>query len=47
MKHETIHGLSIPKIGFGTWKIGGGSYPNPKMDPLSMNTLLLQRKIRR
>jgi aryl-alcohol dehydrogenase-like predicted oxidoreductase len=32
MKYETLNGLTLPKIGFGTWKIGGASYPNPKME---------------
>ncbi len=35
MKYETIHNLSLPKIGFGTWKIGGESSANPKTDPVS------------
>jgi diketogulonate reductase-like aldo/keto reductase len=39
MKYESLHGLSIPKIGFGTWKIGGGSHPNPKLDPVSSAAL--------
>jgi diketogulonate reductase-like aldo/keto reductase len=39
MKHETIHGLSIPKIGFGTWRIGGDSYADPKLDPVSLTAL--------
>jgi 2,5-diketo-D-gluconate reductase B len=39
MKYETIHGLSIPKIGFGTWNIGGGSYPDSKLDSASMTAL--------
>jgi diketogulonate reductase-like aldo/keto reductase len=39
MKYETIRNLSIPKIGFGTWSIGGGSYPNPKLDSASMAAL--------
>jgi diketogulonate reductase-like aldo/keto reductase len=39
MKFETIHGHSLPKIGFGTWKIGGDSYPNPKLDPASLTAL--------
>jgi diketogulonate reductase-like aldo/keto reductase len=39
MKYETLHGLSIPKIGFGMWKIGGDSYPNPSLDPESMTAL--------
>ena len=36
MKYETLHGLSIPKLGFGTWKIGGGSYADPKLDSASL-----------
>jgi diketogulonate reductase-like aldo/keto reductase len=39
MKYETIHNVTLPKIGFGTWSIGGGSYPNPKLDPASMTAL--------
>ena len=39
MKSETIYNLNIPKIGFGTWKIGGGSYPDPKSDPKSLAAL--------
>lgn len=39
MKYETIHGATLPKIGFGAWKIGGGSYPDPKVDPLSLAAL--------
>jgi 2,5-diketo-D-gluconate reductase B len=39
MKYETVHGHSIPKIGFGTWKIGGDSYPNPKLDSASLTAL--------
>jgi len=37
MKYETLHnGEQIPKLGFGTWKIGGGSYADPKLDSVSM-----------
>lgn len=32
MRYEHIHNLQIPKIGFGTWKIGGESYANPSQD---------------
>ncbi len=32
MRYEKIHDLQIPKIGFGTWKIGGESYANPSQD---------------
>lgn len=39
MKYETLHGLRIPKIGFGTWRIGGGSYPDPKSDSVSLAAL--------
>ena len=39
MKYETLHGLSIPKIGFGTWSIGGGSYPDPSLDSASLTAL--------
>jgi diketogulonate reductase-like aldo/keto reductase len=39
MKYETIHNVILPKIGFGTWSIGGGSYPDPKLDPASMTAL--------
>jgi diketogulonate reductase-like aldo/keto reductase len=39
MKYETLHGLSIPKLGFGTWKIGGGSYTDPKVDSASLTAL--------
>jgi diketogulonate reductase-like aldo/keto reductase len=39
MKYETLPGLSIPKIGFGMWKIGGDSYPDPTLDPASMTAL--------
>jgi diketogulonate reductase-like aldo/keto reductase len=39
MKYETIHNLTLPKIGFGTWKIGGKSSADPKTDPVSMAAL--------
>jgi len=39
MKYETVHNTTLPKIGFGTWKIGGGSYPDPKTDPVSLAAL--------
>jgi len=32
MKSETIHNVEIPKIGFGTWSVGGGSTPKPSED---------------
>jgi len=39
MKYETLQGLTLPKIGFGTWKIGGGSYTDPKLDSVSLTAL--------
>jgi diketogulonate reductase-like aldo/keto reductase len=39
MKYETLHNLTIPKLGFGTWKIGGGSYADPKLDSASLTAL--------
>ena len=39
MKYETIHNTTLPKIGFGTWNIGGGSYADPKLDTASMTAL--------
>lgn len=39
MKFETIPSLTLPKIGFGTWKIGGDSSANPATDPVSMAAL--------
>ena len=39
MKYETIHNLTLPKIGFGTWKIGGKFSPNPKVDSVSLAAL--------
>jgi diketogulonate reductase-like aldo/keto reductase len=39
MKYETIRNLAIPKIGFGTWSIGGGSYADPSVDSASLAAL--------
>ncbi len=39
MKYETLDGLQIPKIGFGTWGIGGGSSPDPTKDEVSLAAL--------
>ena len=35
MRYETLHSLQIPKIGFGTWTIGGQSAPDPTVDESS------------
>jgi len=39
MKNETVDGVSVPKIGLGTWNIGGGSYADPTQDPVSLAAL--------
>lgn len=39
MKFETVHGLHIPKVGFGTWSIGGQSSPDPRLDSASRTAL--------
>ena len=39
MKFESWQGLSLPKIGFGTWKIGGESYADPSLDKKSLAAL--------
>ena len=39
MKYETSPSLTIPKIGFGTWSIGGDSTANPKLDSASLTAL--------
>ena len=39
MKYETISSLTLPKIGFGTWSIGGDSTANVKLDSASLTAL--------
>jgi 2,5-diketo-D-gluconate reductase A len=39
MRYETIHNLKIPKIGFGTWSIGGHTLAEPSMDKSSLAAL--------
>jgi diketogulonate reductase-like aldo/keto reductase len=39
MKYETLPTVTLPKIGFGTWKIGGDSFPDLKADSVSMTAL--------
>src|SRR5512143_911601 len=36
MRYETIDGLTLPKIGFGTWRIGGGSSADRAHDKASL-----------
>ncbi len=39
-KYETLpNGLRVPKIGFGTWKIGGGNSADPSLDGWSLAAL--------
>jgi diketogulonate reductase-like aldo/keto reductase len=39
MLYEEWHGLQIPKIGFGTWSIGGGSFANRSKDAAGLAAL--------
>ncbi len=39
MKTETLPTMILPKIGFGTWKIGGGSSPDRSLDAKSLAAL--------
>jgi diketogulonate reductase-like aldo/keto reductase len=39
MKFETTGNTTLPKIGFGTWLIGGEESPNPAVDDKSLRAL--------
>ncbi len=39
MKYETLHGVSLPKIGFGTWRIAGEAAPDPALESASRSAL--------
>ena len=39
MKYETLPNVTLPKIGFGTWSLGGGSTADPKLDSASLTAL--------
>jgi len=39
MKYETVHHVNLPKIGYGMWRIGGDSFPDPTLDPASKTAL--------
>src|SRR5512138_325636 len=39
MRYETLHNLQIPKIGFGTWTIGGRGSADPSSDEKSLLAL--------
>jgi diketogulonate reductase-like aldo/keto reductase len=39
MRYETIYNQKIPKVGFGTWQIGGRSTADPANDRLSLMAL--------
>jgi diketogulonate reductase-like aldo/keto reductase len=39
MRFETVHDVTLPRIGFGAWSIGGGSNADPSLDAASMNAL--------
>jgi len=39
MKYETVHNVTLPKIGFGAWSIGGDSSPDRSLDSASLAAL--------
>ncbi|MCL4530065.1 MAG: aldo/keto reductase [Chloroflexi bacterium] len=39
MRYETVHDVTLPKIGFGTWSIGGGTYADRSRDAKSLAAL--------
>lgn len=39
MKYETVHNVTLPKIGFGTWNLGGGGSADPSLDSASLAAL--------
>lgn len=39
MRYETIHQLQVPKIGYGTFRIGGEHSANPSTDAHSLSAL--------
>ena len=39
MKYETVHNITLPKIGFGAWRIGGNSSPDHSLDSKSLTAL--------
>lgn len=39
MKFETLHGIQVPKIGFGTWRIGGEGSADSSLDEKSLMAL--------
>jgi diketogulonate reductase-like aldo/keto reductase len=39
MKYEIVHNVTLPKIGFGAWSIGGDSDPDPSRDTASLAAL--------
>ena len=39
MQYETLQSIQIPKIGFGTWSIGGGMSPDHSKDKRSLVAL--------
>lgn len=39
MRYENLNGIALPKIGFGTWKIGGESAPDSDVEERSLAAL--------
>lgn len=36
MRYETVNGIEVPKVGFGTWTMGGRDTPDPSQDERSL-----------
>ncbi len=45
MRYETVHGVRLPKIGFGTWNIGGGSRADRSKDARGLAALRSAREL--
>ena len=39
MRYETLHGVKVPKVGFGTWRVGGEAAPDPALEANSRASL--------
>jgi diketogulonate reductase-like aldo/keto reductase len=39
MRYETVSGLSLPKIGLGTWSLGGGWAARPSLNRAALSAL--------
>lgn len=39
MRYEELQGVKIPKVGFGTWNLGGGTRADPRQDTTALASL--------